>query len=46
MSEEESIKLYKELKELIKKNKIDVVKYKILSRDWEEKYFKIVVVHI
>lgn len=46
LSEEESIKLYKELKELIKKSKIDVVKYKILPRDWEEKYFKIVVVHI
>lgn len=46
LTEEESIKLYKELKELIKKSKIDVMKYKVLPEDWKEKYFKITVVHI
>lgn len=46
LSEEEGRKLFQELKELIKKSKIDVIKYKILPIDWEERYNRIKSVHI
>ena len=46
LNKKESLNLHKELKELIKKSKIDVIKYKILPEEWEEKYHKIVSVHI